>query len=225
MAVPVTGDISHKIAGQGRVPALVAGFGEGVRHMTLAALSLIENGNAYPARVLTRSAFEYSVALSWLATVGEDAADQFDAGTSLAARKLVKRWTEAGFGIPDGFQDPAPGRDDHDLRATSGTLNNVETLAIKAGLPKSIYLAYSMLSAYAHPSINGASAWFDSETGGLRDDPEPADDNKSLIATLAWSTAWTMQAVNKYFPQDRIPLLLAELRALADIPVAAVGEA
>ncbi|GAA2692203.1 DUF5677 domain-containing protein [Nonomuraea recticatena] len=134
----------------------------------------IDRGYTVELAPIVRNVFDHTLAMVWLADVGEDGLRALGLATYRSADNLVKYAKEANWAVPSGLdQQPSPvPKTDPDYKKISGMAREFDNFLerTKAFDQPDMYVVFKYLSGYSHANLGSADSYtiYDKETGKFR---------------------------------------------------------
>ncbi|MFD4636972.1 DUF5677 domain-containing protein [Lentzea sp. NPDC058436] len=168
------------------------GWWVGIVRSSKAVVLLHDNGLDREAEPIVRSIVQHALTLQWVVDVGDEALDAITEHGENERDRMLGHAKRAGWSFPgdDGDSEPRAAGGSHRL------LPMVKNFAALCAAydAQSAYVVFCLLSGTVHPSVAGATAYFDDE---LRLNSAPVRESfAGLIATAA-CLVQTMKTINR----------------------------
>ncbi|TQM85485.1 hypothetical protein FHX81_7970 [Saccharothrix saharensis] len=157
-----------------------------------AAVLLHDNGLDHEADPIIRSILQHALVLQWVIDVGDQALEAVAEHGENEQRRFFVHAQRAGWPSPEAVGAPVAPKPDTPHPLLPMVKNFAELC--RAYDAQTAYVAFSLYSAHVHPSVQGAMAYLDDQTG-LRGTPAP-ESYSGLLHTAACSIQ-TTKTINR----------------------------
>ncbi|MCC5577245.1 hypothetical protein IMZ11_16590 [Microtetraspora sp. AC03309] len=141
-----------------------------INRSTAAFWDLTGRGYTIEAAPLMRNIVDHTLAMVWLADVGDDGLPALELSAHYSQDKLAKLAKELGWSIPPGADQVSPPVPDTDpdykkYTALSGEFANFSN-RVNAFAMRDMYVVYQYLSRYSHASLHTAAKYAQLQDNG-----------------------------------------------------------
>lgn len=183
---------------QGAVARVLYGFALVAVSSADASFILVDRGRSTDAFPLTRRALEFGVTSQWILQKGDAGIRAMEAKTEFLAKKTLENIVAAGWAVPDDLveavSNPATTPPDG---AAFGRFNQICASFEGQG---HLYVLYSRLSAWCHPSVTTGLQLFDQldPTGATaKSQPSEAELARTATHTNLMALLFAMRAADE----------------------------